>query len=69
MWAPIIRWPDSRHVSERVGRIRAIGSSEETKAVQNSAAKFGGTDGIGYGVFSYGNFSGIANNPAYGYTR
>ncbi|MFZ0479864.1 MAG: hypothetical protein WAL71_11990 [Terriglobales bacterium] len=48
-------------------RYRAIGSSEETKAVQNSAAKFGGTDGIGYGVFSYGNFSGIANNPAYGY--
>ena len=48
-------------------RYRAIGSSEETKAVQNSAAKFGGTDGIGYGVFSYANFSSIANNPAYGY--
>jgi hypothetical protein len=48
-------------------RYRAIGSSEETKAVQNSAAKFGGTDGIGYGVFSYGNFSSIANNAAYGY--
>jgi hypothetical protein len=48
-------------------RYRAIGSSEETKAVQNSAAKFGGTDGIGYGVFSYGNFSSIANNPNYGY--
>jgi hypothetical protein len=48
-------------------RYRAIGSSEETKAVQNSGAKFGGTDGIGYGVFSYGNFSSIANNPAYGY--
>jgi hypothetical protein len=48
-------------------RYRAIGSSEETKAVQNSAAKFGGTDGIGYGVFSYGNFSSIANNPSYGY--
>jgi hypothetical protein len=48
-------------------RYRAIGSSEETKAVQNSAAKFGGTDGIGYGVFSYGNFSSIANNTAYGY--
>jgi len=48
-------------------RYRAIGSSEETKSVQNSAAKFGGTDGIGYGVFSYGNFSSIANNPAYGY--
>jgi hypothetical protein len=48
-------------------RYRAIGSSEETKAVQNSAAKFGGYDGIGYGVFSYGNFSSIANNPNYGY--
>jgi hypothetical protein len=48
-------------------RYRAIGSSEETKAVQNSAAKFGGFDGIGYGVFSYGNFSSIANNPNYGY--
>jgi hypothetical protein len=48
-------------------RYRAIGSSEETKAVQNSAAKFGGTDGIGYGVFSYGNFSSIASNTNYGY--
>jgi hypothetical protein len=48
-------------------RYRAIGSSEETKSVQNSGAKFGGTDGIGYGVFSYGNFSSIANNTAYGY--
>ena len=48
-------------------RYRAIGSSEETKSVQNSAAKFGGTDGIGYGVFSYGNFSPIANNPNYAY--
>jgi hypothetical protein len=48
-------------------RYRAIGSSEETKSVQNSGAKFGGFDGIGYGVFSYGNFSSIANNPAYGY--
>lgn len=48
-------------------RYRAIGSSEETKAVQNSASKFGGTDGIGYGVFSYGNFSAIANNSSYGY--
>jgi hypothetical protein len=48
-------------------RYRAIGSSEETKSVQNSAAKFGGIDGIGYGVFSYGNFSAIANNLAYGY--
>jgi hypothetical protein len=48
-------------------RYRAIGSSEEVKAVQNSAAKFGGTDGIGYNSFSYGNVSAIANNPNYGY--
>ena len=48
-------------------RYRAIGASEEVKAVQNSAAKFGGTDGIGYNVFSYGNVSSIANNTAYGY--
>jgi hypothetical protein len=48
-------------------RYRAIGSSEEVKSVQNSAAKFGGNDGIGYGVFSYGNFSSIANNTSYGY--
>jgi hypothetical protein len=49
------------------GRYRAIGSSEEVKAVQNSGAKFGGRDGIGYNVFSYGNVSTIANNPNYGY--
>ncbi|MGB8010976.1 MAG: hypothetical protein WCF68_05140 [Terriglobales bacterium] len=54
-------------VSGLGARYRAIGSSEETKAVQNSAAKFGGTDGIGYGIFSYGNFSSIANNNNYGY--
>ncbi len=49
-------------------RYRAIGSSEEVKAVQNSGAKFpNGLDGIGYNVFSYGNVSGIANNPVYGY--
>ena len=42
-------------------------TGEEIKAVQNSAAKFGGTDGIGYTFFSYGNVSSIANNPAYGY--
>jgi hypothetical protein len=48
-------------------RYRAIGSSEEVKAVQNSAAKFGGLDGIGYNVFSYGNVSSIANNTNYGY--
>ncbi len=49
-------------------RYRAIGSSEEVKAVQNSGAKFpNGLDGIGYNVFSYGNVSGIANNPGYGY--
>ncbi|MGA7573297.1 MAG: hypothetical protein WBV31_02995 [Terriglobales bacterium] len=50
-------------------RYRAIGSSEETKSVQNSSAKFGGRDGIGYGIFSYGNFSTIANNTAYGYIQ
>ncbi len=48
-------------------RYRAIGTSEEVKSVQNSAAKFGGTDGIGYTFFSYGNVSSIANNAAYGY--
>jgi hypothetical protein len=48
-------------------RYRTIGNSEEVKAVQNSAAKFGGTDGIGYTFFSYGNVSSIANNTAYGY--
>jgi hypothetical protein len=50
-------------------RYRAIGSSEEVKAVQNSSAKFGGRDGIGYGVFSYGNFVNIANNATYGYIQ
>jgi hypothetical protein len=50
-------------------RYRAIGSSEEVKAVQNSAAKFGGRDGIGYNVFSYGNVSAIAGNTAYGYIQ
>jgi hypothetical protein len=48
-------------------RYRAIGSSQEVQAVQNSASKFGGTDGIGYNSFSYGNVTNIANNPAYGY--
>ena len=48
-------------------RYRAIGTSEEVTSVQNSAAKFGGTDGIGYTFFSYGNVSSIANNAAYGY--
>lgn len=50
-------------------RYRAVGSSEEVKAVQNSAAKFSGTDGIGYTYFSYGNVSSIANNTAYGYIQ
>ncbi len=50
-------------------RYRAIGSSEEVKAVQNSSAKFGGRDGIGYNVFSYGNVTSIANNTAYGYIQ
>jgi hypothetical protein len=48
-------------------RYRAIGTSEEVKAVQNSSAKFNGLDGIGYTVFSYGNFTNIASNTAYGY--
>jgi hypothetical protein len=48
-------------------RYRAIGNSEEVKSVQNSAAKFGGLDGIGYTYFSYGNVSSLANNTAYGY--
>ncbi len=49
-------------------RYRAIGSSEEVKAVQNSGTKFpNALDGIGYNVFSYGNVTGIANNPNYGY--
>lgn len=50
-------------------RYRAIGSSEEVKSVQNSSAKFGGLDGIGYNLFSYGNVSAIANNTAYGYVQ
>jgi hypothetical protein len=50
-------------------RYRAIGTSEEVKAVQNSAAKFGDTDGIGYTYFSYGNVSSIANSAAYGYIQ
>jgi hypothetical protein len=48
-------------------RYRAIGTSEEAKAVLNSGAKFGGLDGIGYTTFSYGNVSTLANNTAYGY--
>ena len=49
-------------------RYRAIGASELVKAVQNSGSKFpNGLDGIGYNVFSYGNVSGIANSPNYGY--
>jgi hypothetical protein len=48
-------------------RYRAIGASEEVKAVLNSGAKFNGLDGIGYAVFSYGNISTIANNSGYGY--
>jgi hypothetical protein len=47
-------------------RYRAIGSSEETKSVQNSNANHG-NDGIGYTFFSYGNVSTIANNSNYGY--
>jgi hypothetical protein len=48
-------------------RYRAIGASEEVKSVLNSGSKFGGLDGIGYAVFSYGNISTIANNSEYGY--
>jgi len=50
-------------------RHRAIGSSEEVKSVQNSSAKFGGLDGIGYGLFGYGNYSSVANSTAYGYIQ
>jgi hypothetical protein len=50
-------------------RYRAIGASEEIKAVLNSSAKFGGRDGIGYGVFSFENFTTLANNTAYGYIQ
>jgi len=49
-------------------RRRAIGSSEEVKSVQNSGKNYG-TDGIAYGLFTYGNVSGIANNSAYGYIQ
>jgi hypothetical protein len=48
-------------------RYRAIGGSEEVKSVLNSASKFGGTDGIGYTYFSYGNVTSLASNPNYGY--
>jgi hypothetical protein len=47
-------------------KYRAIGTSEEVKSVQNSVKNLG-LDGIGYTFFSYGNVSGIANNPGYGY--
>jgi hypothetical protein len=50
-------------------RYRAIGTSEEVKSVLNSSAKFGGTDGIGYTYFSYGNVSSIASNANYGYLQ
>lgn len=49
-------------------RYRAVGTSEEVAAVQDSNnANFGSLDGIGYTFFSYGNVSGIANSSAYGY--
>lgn len=50
-------------------RYRAIGSSELIKAVLNSSAKFGGRDGITYGLFGYGPVSSLANNTAYGYIQ
>jgi hypothetical protein len=49
-------------------RYRAIGTSEEVKAVQTSSSKFANNlDGIGYTFFSYGNVSGIGNNNSFGY--
>jgi hypothetical protein len=50
-------------------RYRAIGTGQEVKSVANSAAKFGGRDGIGYTFFSYGNVSSIANLPSQGYIQ
>jgi hypothetical protein len=47
-------------------RYRGVGAGEITKWVLNSGKNLG-TDGIGYTFFSYGNFSSVANNSAYGY--
>jgi hypothetical protein len=47
-------------------RYRGIGTSEEVKWVQKSAANIG-LDGIGYTFFSYGNVGSIANNTSYSY--
>ncbi len=65
---PLAGQPGTCNSSNGLGaRYRAIGASEEVKAVLNSGSKFGGIDGIGYAVFSYGNVSTIANNASYGY--
>jgi hypothetical protein len=49
-------------------RYRGIGTSEVVTGVQDSnSANFGSLDGIAYTFFSYGNVSGIANSPNYGY--
>jgi hypothetical protein len=43
--------PAWRAPSRAVARRRAIGSSKETKAVQNSGKNYG-TDGVGYNLFT-----------------
>ena len=49
-------------------RYRAVGTSEEVAAVQDSNnTNFGSRDGIGYTFFSYGNVNGVANKTTYGY--
>ncbi len=45
-------------------RWRAIGTGEEVSDVQKSSTNFGGTDGIGYTFFSYGNVAGKVNDNA-----
>jgi hypothetical protein len=48
-------------------RYRAIGTGEEVNSVRDSSSKFGGTDGIGYTFFSYGNVKNVSNNAIYTY--
>jgi hypothetical protein len=48
-------------VNGKGDRSRAVGTGNETKAVEFV------TDALGYNFFGYGNFSAIANNPLYGY--
>jgi len=51
-------------------RYRTGSTSEEVKAVLNSATKFPNSlDGIGYTYFSYGNLSSIADDANYGYIQ